>query len=67
MRIKFSGSDPRAGRVAEMDSRRGQELIDSGCAVQVKDDDSGEPVNPAPVDPVAPVEAKPANKSKGHK
>ena len=37
MRIKFKKSDPRAGMVAEMDSSRGQQLIDAGCAVRVKD------------------------------
>lgn len=37
MKIKFIGKDPRAGMVAQMDSRRGQELVDAGCAVQVKE------------------------------
>ncbi|PZX32053.1 hypothetical protein C7416_102213 [Cupriavidus phytorum] len=35
MKIKFIGKDPRAGMVAQMDSSRGQELIDAGCAVQI--------------------------------
>ena len=39
MRIKFKSPDPRAGTVAQMDSSRGQQLIDAGSAVQVKDDE----------------------------
>ncbi len=35
MLIRFNENDPRAGTTARMDSRRGQELIDSGAAVQV--------------------------------
>lgn len=38
MRIKFKSPDPRAGTVAQMDSRRGQELIDAGSAVRVGED-----------------------------
>lgn len=37
MLIKFKDSDPRAGQVVRMDSHRGQELVDSGSAVKVKD------------------------------
>lgn len=59
MRIKFVKPDPRAGTIAQMDSHRGQELVDSGAAVQVKD---GEPEAPAPA-PVASVTA-PAPKAK---
>lgn len=40
MRIKFKAPDPRAGSVAQMDSSRGQFFIDSGSAVQVKEDGS---------------------------
>lgn len=40
MRIKFKAGDPRAGTIAQMDSHRGQELIDSGAAVLVKEDGS---------------------------
>ena len=45
MKIRFLESDPRAGTVAQMDSSRGQQLIDSGSAVQV--DDRPEVVAPA--------------------
>lgn len=48
MRIKFVKPDPRAGTVAQMDSHRGQELIDQGAAVQVKDSDADEAAAPAP-------------------
>lgn len=37
MRIQFIAPDPRAGTTAQMDSSRGQQLIDSGAAVQVED------------------------------
>lgn len=40
MRIKFKAGDPRAGTIAQMDSIRGQELVDAGAAVKVKDDGS---------------------------
>jgi hypothetical protein len=40
MRIKFKAGDPRAGTIAQMDSIRGQELIEAGAAVKVKDDGS---------------------------
>jgi hypothetical protein len=39
MRIKFKAPDPRAGLVAQMDSSRGQQLIDAGSAVQVRDEE----------------------------
>lgn len=48
MRIKFKSSDPRAGMVAQMDSYRGQALIDAGAAIKVKDDGSDEATAPAP-------------------
>lgn len=38
MKIKFKHPDPRAGTVAQMDSIRGRELVDSGAADEVKDD-----------------------------
>jgi hypothetical protein len=40
MKIKFKAPDPRAGTIVQMDSSRGQHFIDSGSAVQVKDDDT---------------------------
>lgn len=40
MRIKFIAPDPRAGSVAQMDSSRGQALVNSGSAEQIKDDQS---------------------------
>lgn len=48
MRIKFKAGDPRAGTVAQMDSHRGQELIDSGAAVKVKEDGTDHQVAAAP-------------------
>lgn len=49
MRIKFVKPDPRHGTVAQMDSHRGQQLVDAGAAVQVKDDGSDtEAAAPAP-------------------
>lgn len=41
MKIKFVAPDPRAGMVAQMDSSRGQQLIDAGCAEPFRE---GEPV-----------------------
>ena len=58
MLIKFKAPDPRAGMVAQMDSRRGQDLIDSGAAAPAT---PGAAPGPAPV-PAAP--AKPAKKAK---
>lgn len=58
MRIKFKAPDPRAGTVAEMDSHRGQELIDAGAAVQVKDDATSD--EPAPAAKKAAATAAPA-------
>lgn len=43
MRIKFKSPDPRAGTVAQLDSHRGQQLIDSGAAVLVKDEEGAAP------------------------
>lgn len=42
MLIKFQKPDPRAGMTVQMDSRRGQNFIDSGAAVPAK----GESVDP---------------------
>lgn len=49
MRIKFKAPDPRAGLIAQMDSHRGQQLIDAGAAVRVKEDGSDIAAAPAPV------------------
>lgn len=38
MRIKFKAPDPRAGTIAQMDSHRGRELVESGAADEVKED-----------------------------
>jgi hypothetical protein len=71
MRIKFKSPDPRAGTVAQMDSVRGQQLIDSGAAVQVKDGEADDAApSPAPnPDPVttktAGATAKTAAKTTG--
>ena len=50
MRIKFKKPDPRAGLVALMDSKRGQQLVSEGAAVQVNEDGSefGESAQAAP-------------------
>jgi len=37
MRIRFIAPDPRAGAEAQMDSKRGDELIAAGCAVQINE------------------------------
>lgn len=60
MLIKFKSPDPRAGLTVQMDSLRGQEFIDAGQAVAVKENAS---------EAVAEAEAKPepaapANKAK---
>lgn len=61
MRIKFKSPDPRAGIVAQMDSSRGQQLIDAGAAVQVKDEDAEttlvRPTTKAPVKSVQAIKA----------
>jgi len=60
MLIKFKAPDPRAGMSARMDSHRGQELVDAGAAVQVKDDGSDAEVvaiAPAPTAAPAPTSA----------
>ena len=49
MLIKFKSPDPRAGTVAQMDSSRGQDFIDSGAAVQVAEGQEAEEVEAAPV------------------
>jgi hypothetical protein len=55
MRIQFKSPDPRAGTIAQMDSSRGQQLIDAGAAVQVKDEDAQQ----APAEVLAiPIEAE---------
>lgn len=41
MLLKFISPDPRAGTVAQMDSSRGQDFIDSGAAVQIAEGDGG--------------------------
>lgn len=79
MLIRFSDSDPRAGQVVRMDSRRGQELVDSGAAVKVKEGgaeptavpDTSRPVHgdvhppeDAAVEPVAAVAAKPPRRNR---
>ncbi len=40
MLIKFKSSDPRAGQTARMDSIRGQQLIDSGAALRLPENES---------------------------
>lgn len=42
MQIRFTEKDPRAGTVAEMDSSRGQQLVDEGNAVLVSKNRSAE-------------------------
>lgn len=71
MLIKFKDSDPRAGMVARMDSQRGQQLIDEGAAVAVKDDGKDTEVaapapapEQAPAPSSAPVPAKSTGKAK---
>lgn len=71
MRIKFKAPDPRAGTVAQMDSHRGQQLIDCGAAVAVKEgaDDSVETTaeSPTPVTTTPPKAAKKAAKKSAAK
>ena len=73
MRIKFKKPDPRAGTVAQMDSSRGQQLIDSGAAVQVGEDDAEQAVEQTtegvPSNETAAVleNTKPAKAAKGKK
>ncbi|TAA20298.1 hypothetical protein [Pseudoxanthomonas winnipegensis] len=43
MLIKFKAPDPRAGVIVQMDSLRGQEFIDAGNAVAVKEGTSAAP------------------------
>ena len=62
MQIKFKAPDPRAGMVAQMDSSRGQQLIDAGAAVQVKENGGEEKAAPVVAAVTAP--AKPATKAK---
>ena len=45
MRIKFKAPDPRAGSIAQMDSKRGQYFVDSGAAVRLKEDGSEDQVS----------------------
>lgn len=61
MRIKFKAPDPRAGFVAEMDSHRGQEMVDSGAAVRLSD--RVEPAVRAPVATPIPPPALDAEKA----
>ena len=51
MRIKFVAPDPRAGLTAQMDSHRGQQLVDAGAAVRINED--GTEIAGAPADPPA--------------
>lgn len=55
MHIKFQKPDPRAGTTVQMDSRRGQQLVDAGSAVQVNADGAevGKTAAPAPAAPAA--------------
>jgi len=73
MLIKFKDSDPRAGMVVRMDSQRGQQLVDAGAAVAVKDDGKDTEVaapapapeqTPAPTSAPAPAAAKATGKAK---
>lgn len=62
MRIRFVAPDPRAGMVAQMDSLRGHDLVNAGCAEQI--DEQGQALKPAPQNPQsvggAPLSASPA-------
>lgn len=62
MRIRFVKPDPRAGMVAQMDSLRGHDLVNAGCAEQI--DEQGRSISPAPKNPQlvvgAPLSASPA-------
>ena len=65
MLIKFNAPDPRAGTVAQMDSSRGQDFIDSGAAVQVneagsepKQGSAAAAPEPAPAPAEKPAKAK---------
>ena len=65
MLIKFNAPDPRAGTVAQMDSSRGQDFIDSGAAVQVNEPGSepkqggaAQALEPAPAPAKKPAKAK---------
>lgn len=71
MKIKFKSPDPRAGTIVQMDSSRGQHFIDSGSAVQVKDDDTeidttqaGQAEAKKAEEPEPKKAADPANKAK---
>lgn len=39
MRIKYTDKDPRFGTIAQMDSSRGQQLIDEGSAILIGEND----------------------------
>ena len=58
MRIKFQQPDPRAGTTAQMDSSRGQYFIDTGAAVQLREDGTELPAFGAV--PQLPVSVKPS-------
>jgi len=66
MRIRFISPDPRAGMIATMDSRRGQDLIDSGAAERVSDnsDHAAEPPAPALEPIVQPPDGLPGRRSR---
>lgn len=69
MKIKFVAPDPRRGTVAQMDSSRGQQLIDAGAAILINEDgtdktaQSDAPVMPV-VSEVQPISFEPKPKRK---
>ena len=67
MRIKFKAPDPRAGFVAQMDSSRGQQLVDAGSAVQVSDEDAEVEIEQAEAVTTETTEAAPAKKATAKK
>ena len=62
MLIKFKAPDPRAGMTVRMDSHRGTHFVDTGAAVQLKEDGSESAPAPAPAEKTAPAPA-PAEKT----
>lgn len=57
MKIRFKKGDPRAGMVAEFNTARAREFIDSGAAEEVK-------ARAAAVEPEDEPKPKPAKKAK---
>lgn len=55
MKIRFKKGDPRAGLVAEFNTSRAREFIDSGAAEEVK-------ARAAEVEPETEPDSKPAKK-----